>query len=279
MFYDMAAQSAAYIQERIPQNPTLGIILGSGLGALVDIMEEKTVIPYGEIPHFPQSHVAGHAGNLVIGRIGNLVVAAMQGRFHFYEGFSMKEVAYPIYVMKLLGVRDLIVTNACGGINAGFRPGDLMLLTDYINMLGNNPLIGPNDERFGVRFPDMSEAYSRTLIAEAERAAEALGLAYQKGVYAISSGPCYETAAEIRAYAHLGADAIGMSTVPETIAANYLGMRVLGIACITNMATGIAKEKHTHEEVMRIAGESSERLCSWVRKIIMDWNPAGASGQ
>ena len=214
----------------------------------------------------------------MIGRIGNLVVAAMQGRFHFYEGFSMKEVAYPIYVMKLLGVRDLIVTNACGGINAGFRPGDLMLLTDYINMLGNNPLIGPNDERFGVRFPDMSEAYSRTLIAEAERAAEALGLAYQKGVYAIFSGPCYETAAEIRAYAHLGADAIGMSTVPETIAANYLGMRVLGIACITNMATGIAKEKHTHEEVMRIAGESSERLCSWVRKIIMDWNPAGSSG-
>ncbi len=279
MLYEMAAQSAAYIQERIPQNPALGIILGSGLGALVDIMEEKTVIPYGEIPHFPQSHVAGHAGNLVIGRIGNLVVAAMQGRFHFYEGFSMKEVTYPIYVMKLLGVRDLIVTNACGGINAGFRPGDLMLLTDYINMLGNNPLIGPNDERFGVRFPDMSEAYSRTLIAEAERAAEALGLAYQKGVYAIFPGPCYETAAEIRAYAHLGADAIGMSTVPETIAANYLGMRVLGIACITNMATGIAKEKHTHEEVMRIAGESSERLCSWVRKIIMDWNPAGPSRQ
>lgn len=279
MFYDMAAQSAAYIQERIPQNPTLGIILGSGLGALVDIMEEKTVIPYGEIPHFPQSHVAGHAGNLVIGRIGNLVVAAMQGRFHFYEGFSMKEVAYPIYVMKLLGVRDLIVTNACGGINTAFRPGDLMLLTDYINMLGNNPLIGPNDERFGTRFPDMSEAYSRALIAKAERAAGELGLAYQKGVYAIFSGPCYETAAEIRAYAHLGADAIGMSTVPETIAANYLGMRVLGIACITNMATGIAKEKHTHEEVMRIAGESSERLCSWVRKIIMDWNPAGASGQ
>ncbi len=279
MLYEMAAQSAAYIQERIPQNPALGIILGSGLGALVDIMEEKTVIPYGEIPHFPQSHVAGHAGNLVIGRIGNLVVAAMQGRFHFYEGFSMKEVTYPIYVMKLLGVRDLIVTNACGGINTAFRPGDLMLLTDYINMLGNNPLIGPNDERFGVRFPDMSEAYSRALIAEAERAAETLGLAYQKGVYAIFPGPCYETAAEIRAYAHLGADAIGMSTVPETIAANYLGMRVLGIACITNMATGIAKEKHTHEEVMRIAGESSERLCSWVREIIMDWNPAGPRGQ
>lgn len=272
MFYDMAAQSAAYIRERIPQPATLGIILGSGLGALVDIMEEKTVIPYGEIPHFPQSHVAGHAGNLVIGRIGGLVVAAMQGRFHFYEGFSMKEVTYPIYVMKLLGVRDLLVTNACGGINTAFRPGDLMLLTDYINMLGNNPLIGPNDERFGTRFPDMSEAYSRALIAKAERAAGELGLAYQKGVYAIFPGPCYETAAEIRAYARLGADAIGMSTVPETIAANYLGMGVLGIACITNMATGIAKEKHTHEEVMRIAGESSEKLCGWVKKIVMDWN-------
>lgn len=272
MFYDMAAQSAAYIRERIPQNPTLGIILGSGLGALTDIMEEKTVIPYGEIPHFPQSHVAGHAGNLVIGRIGGLVAAAMQGRFHFYEGFSMKEVTYPIYVMKLLGVRDLIVTNACGGINTALRPGDLMLLTDYINMLGNNPLIGPNDERFGTRFPDMSEAYSRALIAKAERAAGELGLAYQKGVYAIFPGPCYETAAEIRAYERLGADAIGMSTVPETIAANYLGMQVLGIACVTNMATGIAKEKHTHEEVTRIAGESSEKLCGWVRKIILDWN-------
>lgn len=276
MFYEKVKESADFIRERTDKMPSLGVILGSGLGSLVDIMEEKTVIPYPEIPNFPQSSVAGHAGNLVIGRIGKEIIIAMQGRFHFYEGFTMKEVTYPIYVMKLLGVKNLIVTNACGGINRAFVPGDLMLLTDYINMLGNNPLIGENDERLGVRFPDMSEAYSLELLAKAEETAKTLGIAYQKGVYAIFSGPCYETAAEIRAYERLGADAIGMSTVPETIVANYLGMKVLGIACITNMATGIAKTKHSHEEVMRIAGESSEKLCSWVRQLLLDWHTAEA---
>ena len=272
MFYEKVKESADFIRERTDKMPSLGVILGSGLGSLVDIMEEKTVIPYPEIPNFPQSSVAGHAGNLVIGRIGKEIIIAMQGRFHFYEGFTMKEVTYPIYVMKLLGVKNLIVTNACGGINRAFVPGDLMLLTDYINMLGNNPLIGENDERLGVRFPDMSEAYSLELLAKAEKTAKALGIAYQKGVYAIFSGPCYETAAGIRAYERLGADAIGMSTVPETIVANYLGMKVLGIACITNMATGIAKEKHTHEEVVRIANESSSKLCAWVEKLLLDWD-------
>ena len=271
MFYEKVKESAQFIESRTALRPTIGIILGSGLGSLVDMMEERTVIPYKEIPNFPQSHVEGHAGNLVIGRIGQEIIAAMQGRFHYYEGFTMKEVTYPIYVMKILGIENLIVTNACGGINRDFVPGDLMLLTDYINMLGNNSLIGENDERFGVRFPDMSEAYSRELMQKAERTAERLGLSYQKGVYAIFSGPCYETAAEIRAYERLGADAIGMSTVPETIAANYLGMKVLGIACITNMATGLAKTKHSHEEVMRIANESSEKLCSWVREIFVEW--------
>ena len=276
MFYEKVKESADFIRERIGQAPMVGVILGSGLGSLVDMMEEKTVIPYQEIPNFPQSSVAGHAGNLVIGRIGKVVVAAMQGRFHFYEGFAMKEVTYPIYVMKLLGIEALLVTNACGGINRSFVPGDLMLLTDYLNMLGTNPLIGENDERFGVRFPDMSEAYSLVLMQKAEETAKKLGIAYQKGVYAIFSGPCYETAAEIRAYERLGADAIGMSTVPETIVANYLGMKVLGIACITNMATGIAKEKHTHEEVVRIVNESSARLCDWVKGIIMDWDVISA---
>ncbi len=270
-FYDKVKESADYVKSRMNQNPTIGIILGSGLGSLVDIMEDKTVIPYADIPGFPRSHVAGHAGNLVIGRIGTETIAAMQGRFHYYEGFEMKEVTYPVYVMKLLGIEHLIVTNACGGINRNFVPGDLMILTDYINMLGKNSLIGRNDERFGVRFPDMSEAYSQDLIRKAEAAAEKLGVDYKKGVYAIFSGPCYETAAEIRAYAGLGADAIGMSTVPETIAANYLGMKVFGIACITNMATGIATTKHTHEEVVRIANESSSRLCSWVKQILLDW--------
>ncbi len=276
MFYEKVKESAQFIQDRTSLRPTTGIILGSGLGSLVDIMEERTVIPYTEIPNFPRSHVAGHAGNLVIGRIGQEIIAAMQGRFHYYEGFTMKEVTYPIYVMKLLGIENLIVTNACGGINRDFEPGDLMILTDYINMLGNNSLIGENDERFGVRFPDMSEAYAKELIRKAEKTAEKLGISCKKGVYAIFSGPCYETAAEIRAYERLGADAIGMSTVPETIAANYLGMKVLGIACITNMATGIAKTKHSHEEVMRIAGESSEKLCSWVRQLLLDWHTAEA---
>ncbi len=276
MFYEKVKESAQFIQGRTSLRPTTGIILGSGLGSLVDIMEERAVIPYTEIPNFPRSHVAGHAGNLVIGRIGQEIIAAMQGRFHYCEGFTMKEVTYPIYVMKLLGIENLIVTNACGGINRDFEPGDLMILTDYINMLGNNSLIGENDERFGVRFPDMSEAYAKELIRKAEKTAEKLGISCKKGVYAIFSGPCYETAAEIRAYERLGADAIGMSTVPETIAANYLGMKVLGIACITNMATGIAKTKHSHEEVMRIAGESSEKLCSWVRQLLLDWHTAEA---
>lgn len=276
MFYEKVKESAQFIQGRTSLRPTTGIILGSGLGSLVGIMEERAVIPYTEIPNFPRSHVAGHAGNLVIGRIGQEIIAAMQGRFHYYEGFTMKEVTYPIYVMKLLGIENLIVTNACGGINRDFEPGDLMILTDYINMLGNNSLIGENDERFGVRFPDMSEAYAKELIRKAEKTAEKLGISCKKGVYAIFSGPCYETAAEIRAYERLGADAIGMSTVPETIAANYLGMKVLGIACITNMATGIAKTKHSHEEVMRIAGESSEKLCSWVRQLLLDWHTAEA---
>lgn len=270
-FYDKVQESAKYVESRCKEKPTIGIILGSGLGSLVDMMEDKVIIPYKDIPGFPQSHVAGHAGNLVIGRIGAQVIAAMQGRFHYYEGFEMKEVTYPVYVMKLLGIESLIVTNACGGINRGFVPGDLMILTDYINMLGKNSLIGENDERFGVRFPDMSEAYSKELIEKAEQAAKKLDISYKKGVYAIFSGPCYETAAEIRAYETLGADAIGMSTVPETIAANYLGMKVFGIACITNMATGIATKKHTHEEVVRIANESSSKLCAWVKQLLLDF--------
>lgn len=272
MFYEKVKESAEYIMERTSQKPAIGIILGSGLGALVDVIENREVIPYKEIPNFPQSSVAGHAGNLVFGKIGEETVVVMQGRFHYYEGFAMKEVTYPLYVMQLLGVKNLIVTNACGGINRSFRPGDLMLITDYINLLGNNPLIGENDERFGVRFPDMTEAYSPALRRKAGEIAGKLGIEYKEGVYALFSGPCYETAAEIRAFACLGADAVGMSTVPETIAANYLGMRVLGIACITNMATGIATEKHTHEQVVKVANEASRKLCDWVGKLVEEWS-------
>lgn len=271
MFYEKVKESAEYILSKTKKRPTIGIILGSGLGGLVDVIEEKEVIAYAEIPNFPQSTVAGHAGNLVLGRIGKETVVAMQGRFHYYEGFQLKEVTYPLYVMQLLGVTNLIVTNASGGINKAYQPGDLVLITDYMNLCGLNPLIGPNDERFGVRFPDMTEAYAGHLQEKAAKAAKTMNLTYQKGVYALMPGPSYETAAEIRALSVLGADMVGMSTVPETIVANYLGMKVLGISCITNMATGIAVVKHSHEQVVKIANEASEKLCRWVEEILKQW--------
>jgi len=271
MFYENILESAEFIKSKISSSPKIGVILGSGLGGLVDIMEDKEIIPYKEIPHFPQSHVEGHAGNLVLGNIGNQRILAMQGRFHYYEGFAMKEVTYPVYVMKQLGVEYMIVTNACGGINKDFKPGDLMLITDYINFSANNSLIGINDERLGPRFPDMTEAFNKELMAKAERVASSLGIECRHGVYNFFPGPCFETAAEIRAFAALGADAVGMSTVPEVIAANYLGMKVLGISCITNMATGIAKEKHSHQEVLKTANTASENLCRWVKELIINW--------
>ena len=270
MFYDQIMESAAYIRGRIAQEPSIGVVLGSGLGALVDVMEDKEVIPYTEIPHFPQSHVEGHAGNLVLGSIGSRRIIAMQGRFHYYEGFTMKEVTYPLYVMKQLGVQSVIITNACGAINKDFKPGDLMLITDYINFSANNSLIGINDERLGPRFPDMTEAFNKELLSKAEKTAASLGIECRHGVYNIYPGPCFESAAEIRAFAVMGADAVGMSTVPEVIAANYLGMKVLGISCITNMATGIAAKKHDHHEVLRIANEASDKLCRLVEKLIAE---------
>lgn len=271
MFYDKVKESADFISGKLTEVPKIAIILGSGLGGLVDIMEDKTVIPYGDIPNFPQSTVMGHAGNFVIGKIGNQVVAAMQGRFHFYEGFTMHELTYPLYVMKLIGVENIIVTNACGGINRSFKPGDLMIIDNYISFLAENPLIGNNDDRFGARFPDMSEPYSLELKEKAIRSAEKLGIDYKSGVYALFTGPCYESAAEIRAFSILGADAVGMSTVPETIVANYLGMKVFGVSCITNMATGIATVKHSHEEVVRTANEASEKLCAWMKDLLINW--------
>ncbi len=271
MFYENITESADYIRSMTSKKPEIGIVLGSGLGALVDIIEDKDIIPYTQIPHFPKSHVEGHAGNLVFGRIGEKSVVCMQGRFHYYEGFEMKEVTYPIYVMKQLGVKYLIVTNACGGINTSFVPGDLMIITDHINFSARNSLIGVNDERLGPRFPDMTEAYNRELISKAEAAGRKLGIDYKHGVYTFYPGPCFETAAEIKAFAVLGSDAVGMSTVPETIAANYLGMKVLGISCITNMATGISKVKHDHAQVLKTADEASAKLCSWVKTILEEW--------
>ena len=263
-FYEQVRQAADYIREGTDLRPKTAIILGSGLGELAEHIQDAEIIPYREIPGFPTSSVAGHAARLVFGRIGENEVVAMQGRFHYYEGYSMKELCLPLYVLRQLGAEDLVVTNACGAVNAAFRPGDLMLITDHINFSGRNPLMGPNDERFGPRFPDMSEAYDKSLCAFARETAASLEIPLQEGVYAFYSGPSFETAAEIRAYKALGADTVGMSTVPETIAAVHAGMQVLGLSCLTNMAAGILDAPLSHQEVM----ETGVRVRGTFRKLL-----------
>ena len=262
--YEKSLQSAEYIKAHTTLRPKIAVVLGSGLGGLTAGFTDIEELPYRDIPNFPVSTVAGHKGALLAGRLGQKEVYAMEGRFHFYEGYSMQEVCYPFYVLKQLGVEQVILTNACGGINRDFAPGTLMLITDFINMMGTNPLIGPNDERFGPRFPDMTEPYSKDLRALAEKTAAELGIAYRQGVYLGFMGPCFETAAEIRAFAGMGADAVGMSTVPETIVCNYLGMKVLGVSCITNMATGIQTVKHSHARVLEIANRAGADLSRWL---------------
>lgn len=266
--YNKIMESVEYIKGKVSRQPKIAIILGSGLGDLVNSLSDMEYIEYKDIPNFPVSTVKGHEGRLAFGKINGVEVLLMQGRFHYYEGYTMKEVTYPVYVMKQLGVDKIIVTNACGGINTNFKPGTLMLIRDFINLFGTNPLIGVNDERLGVRFPDMSEPYKIELRDKAKRIADEIGVEWEEGVYAGFMGPYYETAAEITMIGRHGADAVGMSTVPETIVANYLGMDVLGIACITNMATGIQKVKHSHDRVVETAKKASADLCRWVEKII-----------
>lgn len=266
--YNQVMESAEYIQSNIENKPRVGVILGSGLGDLVESVKNKSFIDYKNIPNFPVSTVEGHEGKLVFGQINGVEVVLMSGRFHYYEGYNMKQVTYPIYVMKQLGVEKIIVTNACGGINTDFNPGTLMIIKDFINLFGTNPLIGVNDERFGVRFPDMSEPYKLELMDMAKKIAQEIGVEYKEGVYAGFMGPYYETAAEIKMIGRHGADAVGMSTVPETIVANYLGLDVLGISCITNMATGIQTVKHSHARVVETAKKASIDLVRWVEKII-----------
>jgi purine-nucleoside phosphorylase len=243
-------EAVAYIRSKSTVQPRVGVILGSGLGNVVDAIDVDTAIPYGEIPGAKASTVLGHQGRLILGRASGLPVAVMQGRVHFYEGYEMSEVMFLARVLGRLGIEKLIVTNAAGGINTDFVTGDLMLISDHINFMGVNPLRGPNIDDLGVRFPDMSDAYSEELRGIAREVADAQGLKLQEGVYLALSGPTYETPAEIRAFRVLGADAVGMSTAPEVIAASHMGIPVLGISCITNMAAGILKQKLTHQEVM-----------------------------
>jgi purine-nucleoside phosphorylase len=249
-------------------SPQIGLILGSGLGAYADSFEESVVLPFEEIPHFPKSRVAGHSGNLVLGLTERVPVVALQGRVHFYQGYSMPEVVFPMRVLGCLGIRGLIVTNAAGGINTGFRPGDLMLITDHINLMGGNPLVGENLDSLGPRFPDMSEAYDRKMRETALRVAAERGLRLREGVYIGLAGPSYETPAEIRMCRALGADAVGMSTVPEVIVASHMEIPVLGISCITNMAAGILPQKLTHKEVMDTTDRVKEQFISLLQGVI-----------
>ncbi len=266
--YDKALEAKEYIEERINVKPKVGMILGSGLGGIKDIVNDPVTIEYKDIPHFPVSTVKGHSSNLIIGGIGANECIIMNGRFHYYEGFTMKEITFPLYVMKLLGVESLIITNACGAINEGFEVGDIMFMNDFINIIGVNPLIGENDERFGPRFPDMTEPFDKGLLDKAIEISKNLGISYKEGSYAYFNGPCYETKAEIRAFKIIGADTIGMSTVPEITVSNYLGMKNLGICCITNMATGIQKVKHSHDRVLKAAMETGENVAKLIIELL-----------
>ncbi|MBD2869590.1 purine-nucleoside phosphorylase [Paenibacillus arenilitoris] len=251
-------EAAQYIRERTELMPEIGLIMGSGLGVLGDYLEEAVTIAYHDIPHFPISTVEGHAGELLLGKLSGRTVLLMRGRFHMYEGYGPELTAFPVRVMKALGVKTLLVTNAAGGVNTGYEAGNLMLISDHLNLTGKNPLVGPNDDELGVRFPDMSEAYSKRLRAIARDIAQSQDITLREGVYAGLLGPTYETPAEIRMLRVLGADAVGMSTVAEVIAARHSGIEVAGISCISNMAAGILDQPLSHTEVM----ETTERVKS-----------------
>ena len=260
--------AADYIRSKVALRPTIAMVLGSGLGSYADTLDDAVRIPYDQIPDFPVPSVAGHSGALVFGRKAGQEVVVMQGRVHYYEGLSQREITMPIRVLAALGVKTLILTNACGGVNLSYQPGDLMLISDHINLSGGNPLIGPNLDTFGPRFPDMSDLYTASLRkAILEKAAEA-GIAMQEGVYGMYSGPNYETPAEIRMYRTLGADTVGMSTVPEALVAGHCGMQVVGISCITNMAAGVLPVKLNHAEVTETANRVRAKFQSLIDLIL-----------
>lgn len=261
-------ESVEFINQKSKIKPKIAIILGTGLGELAEDIQEEEIIPYSEIPNFPLSTVQSHSGNLVLGKLGNKEVVAMQGRFHYYEGYSLKEVTFPVRVMKKLGADIIIISNAAGGMNRFFKRGDLMLITDHINLFGDNPLIGPNDEELGPRFPDMSETYTQNLIELAKKVALKEKIRLQEGVYAGLTGPTFETPAEYRFLINIGADAVGMSTVPEVIVANHMGMKVLGISCITDLAIDGVIVKTSVEEILKAAADAEPIMTKLIKKVI-----------
>ena len=254
----MINEVASYLEQRLVTKPEIALILGSGLGGLADTLEDPIRIPYSSIPCFPKPTAPGHSGALVFGRRNGRYVAAMQGRIHYYEGLSPREITLPVRVLAAIGVKTLILTNACGGVDLSFSPGDLMLISDHINFCGANPLIGENLEHFGPRFPDVSDLYTASLRKAVKEKAREEGISLKEGVYLMYSGPNYETPAEIRAFRILGANAVGMSTVPEALVAGHCGMRVLGISCVTNMAAGVLPQKLSHQEVLETADRVRE---------------------
>jgi purine-nucleoside phosphorylase len=266
--FEMIQESKKFIESKTTIQPEYGIILGTGLGRLADKIEKDVVIPYEEIPHFPVSTVEAHAGKLIIGTLAGKKVMAMQGRFHFYEGYSMQQIVFPVRVMKFMNVNTLIVSNACGGINTQFAPGSIMVITDHINLLANNPLIGPNDNRIGLRFPDMSEPYSNELIKRVCQVALENKIHIERGVYAAMSGPCLETKAEYRMLKILGADVIGMSTVPEVIAAVHAGLKVLGLSVVTDMCLPDALEPADIKKIIAIADKAEPVLVKLIEKTL-----------
>ena len=286
MNYEKAQETADFIKSKYAKDIKVALVLGSGLGAFAEDVENKVVIPYDEIPHFCKSTVEGHAGRLVLGEVAGISVAVQQGRFHFYEGYEMAQVIFPVRVFGLLGVKSLILTNAAGSVDTDFKQGTLMLIRDHINLMGVNPLRGANDERFGARFPDMTEVYSLEYQDAAMAAAKEMAIEkaeiksaktgkkqeidriLRRGVYCALSGPTYETPAEIRMIRLLGGDAVGMSTVPEAIAARHQGIKVLGISCITNLAAGISDEAINHEEVMETGEKVADIFKGLLKRII-----------
>jgi purine-nucleoside phosphorylase len=273
-YFEEAEEAAKFLRGKLGGlTPRIGVVLGSGLGAVAEAVASPVFVPYGTIPHFPQSTVEGHSGRIVAGLLGGVPVIVMQGRVHYYEGYTPQQVTFPMRVLGRLGIESVILTNAAGGINSNYQIGQLVLLADHINLLGFNPLVGPNEPRFGqppvsgLRFFDMTEAYSVQLRALAQQAARAEGVSLHEGVYLATSGPSFETPAEIRAFHALGADLVGMSTVPETIVARHMGLRVLGISCVTNLAAGISATQLSHEEVFEAGSKVQHQLARLLERL------------
>ncbi len=265
---DKIKEAENFIKTKMTKTPQIGLILGSGLGILADEIENPVMISYSDIPHFPVSTVEGHEGQFVIGELMGKTVIAMQGRFHYYEGYDMQEITFPVRVMKAMGVEHVILTNAAGGVNPNFNPGDLMLITDHINIMGVNPLIGKNESELGPRFPDCSNIYDKDFNEKVKKVAESKNISLREGVYFYFTGPVYETPAEIKLAGILGGDSVGMSTAPEAVVAAHGGMKVTGISCITNMAAGIQKEALNHNEVVETANRVKQTFIELVKNIV-----------